>query len=181
MLFHISDQPDIGQFVPRPSGCVDERVVWAIQEPRLCNYLTPRDCPRVTFYAGPATSPADVERFLGSSRAIVAVESHWCERLRTCRLYCYHMPPKTFRCIDECAGYFVSREPVVPTQVDLLDDLMTELLKRDVELRFLADLWLLRDAVVASTLQYSLIRMRNAHPRVTCTSPFQGARGPTVG
>ena len=38
-------------------------------------------------------------------------------------------------------------------------------MKRDVELRFVPNLWPLRDAVVASTLQFSLIRMRNALSR----------------
>src|SRR5262249_30981714 len=88
------------------------------------------------------------------------------ERLRSCRLYCYHLPPQTFACIDERAGYFVSREPVAPARVQILEDLMAELLRRGVELRFVPDLWPLRDAVVASTLEYSIIRMRSARPRV---------------
>jgi 8-oxo-dGTP pyrophosphatase MutT (NUDIX family) len=108
-----------------------------------------------------------VDRFLGSSQVVVAVENRWWERLRSCLLYCYHLPPETFTCVDGCAGYFVSRAPVVPTGVQVFNDLVTELLRRNVELRFLPDLWPLRDAVVASTLRYSLIRMRNAHPRAT--------------
>jgi hypothetical protein len=55
--------------------------------------------------------------------------------------------------------------PVVPARVELLDDLILELLRRGVELRLIPDLWPLRDAVVASTLQFSLIRMRNAQRR----------------
>jgi hypothetical protein len=55
--------------------------------------------------------------------------------------------------------------PVVPARVELLDDLILELLRRGVELRLIPDLWPLRDAVVASTLLFSLIRMRNAQPR----------------
>ena len=38
------------------------------------NYLLPRDCPRVTYFAGRETAAADVERFLGSSPAVIAVE-----------------------------------------------------------------------------------------------------------
>jgi hypothetical protein len=106
-----------------------------------------------------------VERFLGSSPAVIAIESAWLERLRSCRLYCYHLPPETFECQDECAGYFVSRVPVVPTRVKVVEDLLAALLERGVELRFLPDLWSLRDDVVASTLRFSLIRMRNAMPR----------------
>jgi hypothetical protein len=163
MLFHVSEEAGIQGFEPRPSSYA-EPVVWAINEARLHNYLVPRDCPRVTYYAGRETSAADVDRFLGSSAAVVAVESGWFERLRSCRLYCYHLPPDAFECIDECAGYFVSRTPVVPARVEIIDDVIVELLKRSVELRFVPDLWLLRDAVVQSTLQFSIIRMRNASP-----------------
>ena len=167
MLFHISEEPGIGRFEPRLSEYMNEPVVWAIKVDRLCNYLVPRECPRVTYYAGRETTPGDVERFLGSSRAVVAVESGWLDRLRTCRLYCYDMPAESFACMDECAGYYVSREPVVPAGVEVFDDPMGELLKRGVELRFVASLWRLRDAVVGSSLQYSFIRMRNAMPRAT--------------
>jgi hypothetical protein len=169
MLFHISEQPGIELFEPRPSEYTKEPVVWAIHESRLCNYLLPRDCPRVTFYAGPRTIPTDVERFLGASRAVVAIESGWYERLRSCRLYCYHMLAETFECIDQCAGYFVSRLPVVANHVGAIDDVLAELLRQDVELRIVPDLWPLRDAIVASTLSYSLVRMRNALPRTSCT------------
>ena len=167
MFFHVSDESGISQFEPRSSEYATGLVVWAIDGRRLCNYLLPRECPRVTSYAGADTAPSDVERFLGSSRAVVAVENAWLERLRSCRLYCYHMPPATFECLDDCAGYFISHVAVVPSRVEVIDDPMAELLRRGVELRFLPNLWSLRDAVVASSLQFSLIRMRNAAPRVT--------------
>jgi hypothetical protein len=167
MLFHISEEPGIERFEPRASKYTSGLVVWAIDAGHLRNYLVPRECPRVTYYAGRETASADIERFLGSSPAVVAVESGWLERLRSCRLYCYHMPPETFECLDECAGYFVSPVPVAPAQVDVFDDPIAELLKRGVELRFVPSLWQLRDAVVASSLQFSLIRMHNAQPRAT--------------
>jgi hypothetical protein len=114
MLFHVSEEGGIEVFEPRaPKEGVDP-VVWAIDEMRLRNYLVPRDCPRVTFYAGAETTEADAQRFLGSSTAVVAIEESWSERLGSCRLYCYHLPSETFECADECAGYFVSRVAVVP-------------------------------------------------------------------
>ena len=167
MLFHVSEQPGIKLFEPRPSQYVQEPVVWAIDADHLRNYLLPRECPRVTFYAGTTTTSADVDRFLGSSPAVVAVESRWLERLRSCRLYCYHFQPAIFDRIDECAGYFVSRQSVVPASVEIFDDPIAELLRRGVELRFLQSLWSLRDAIVTSTLQFSLIRMHNASSRDT--------------
>jgi uncharacterized protein DUF6886 len=168
MLFHVSEDSGIERFEPRPLGGDGLPVVWAIDADRLRNYLLPRDCPRVTYYAGRETSRADVDRFLGSSAAVIAVERDWFERLRSCRLYCYHLPPATFECVDECAGYFVSRVPVLPACVEVFDDPIAELLRRDVELRVVPTLWPLRDAVVASSLQFSIIRIRNALPRGPC-------------
>ena len=165
MLFHVSEESNIERFEPRASGYADGPVVWAIDGGRLRNYLVPRECPRVTFYAGPETTGGDVARFLGSSPAVVAVESGWLERIRSCRLYCYHLPPGTFECLDECAGYFVSRAPVAPARVEVFDDVLAELLRRGVELRFVPSLWDLHDAVAASSLRFSIIRMRNARPR----------------
>jgi hypothetical protein len=165
MLFHISEESDIARFEPRASEYASGLVVWAIERRRLCNYLVPRECPRVTYYAGADTTAADVERFLGSSPAVVTIESGWLERVRSTRLYCYHMPPETFECLDACAGYFVSRAPVVPSRIEVFDDPVAELLGRGVELRIVPSLWSLRDAVVASSLRFSLIRMHNALPR----------------
>jgi hypothetical protein len=165
MLFHVSEDSGIGRFEPRPSDAVGEAVVWAVDAERLRNYLLPRDCPRVTYYAGRSTTNADVERFLGSRAAVIAIEEGWLERLRSCRLYCYHLPPDTFECLDQTAGYFISRTPVVPAVMEVFDDPEAELQRRGVELRILPDLWPLRDAVVESTLEFSIIRMRNAHQR----------------
>jgi 8-oxo-dGTP pyrophosphatase MutT (NUDIX family) len=165
MLFHISEEPGIERFEPRASEYTAEPVVWAIDAERLRNYLLPRECPRVTFYAGPQTSPADVERFLGRSRAVIAIESAWFERVRQRRLYCYHMPPDGFECIDKCAGYFISRCPEAPVHIDVIHDPLAVLLGLEVEIRCVPELWTLADAVAASTLQFSLIRMRNAAPR----------------
>ena len=160
MLFHVSEEGCIERFEPRWSEIANQNAVWAIDAERLRNYLLPRECPRVTYYAGPQTVDADVKRFLGESKAVVAIESEWFERVRSCSLFCYHLPSDTFMCVDECAGYYVSDVPVVPAHVEVLDDLILELLNRGVELRIVPNLWPLRDEVVKSTLQFSLIRMR---------------------
>ena len=165
MLFHVSEEPGIERFDPRLSEYTVEPVVWAIDAERLRNYLVPRECPRVTFYAGPQTTAVDKERFLGSNIAVVAVEEKRLVQIQNSRLYCYHLPPHTFECIDDCAGYFVSRGSVLPARVEVLADPVSELRRRGVELRALPNLWPLRDAVVASSLQFSIIRMRNALPR----------------
>ena len=57
---------------------------------------------------------------------------------------------------------------MTPLHVQVMDDLPAALLERGVELRFVPDRWALRDAVVSSTLRYSLIRLWNALPRRLC-------------
>ena len=164
-LFHISEDPRIREFVPRQSEVASDTVVWAIDDEHVRNYLVPRDCPRVTYAAGSKTTPADRERFLGESAAVLAIEDGWLERLRTCRLYCYELPRHAFERFDESAGYYVSRVPVAPSRVRVVDDPISQLKGRQVDLRALPTLWPLYDQVVTSTLQFSIIRMRNALPR----------------
>ena len=139
MLFHVSEDAGISTFEPRPSEYTTDPVVWAVDDERLRNYLLPRDCPRVTYYAGPQTTAADRERFLGPASAVVAVEEGWLERIRRTPLDRYHLPSQTFECIDECAGYFVSPVPVAPTSVGLITDPIPELVARRVDFRTSAE------------------------------------------
>ena len=164
-VYHVSEEPGIEVFEPRRIGGAGEALVWAIDDARLHNYLLPRECPRVTFFAGPRTSVVDRERLLGSSAAVVAIEAAWLQRLQSCRLFCYHLPADDFRTYDETAGYLVCRIAVKPSSVECIDDAVAAILQRGVELRILPSLWSLRDAVVESTLEFSIIRWRNASPR----------------
>ena len=164
-VYHVSEEPNIEVFEPRRIDDAGEALVWAIDDAHLRNYLLPRECPRVTFYAGPRTSPADRERFLGSSAAVVAIEAAWFPRMQSCRLFCYHLPTIEFTSYDETAGYFVSRTAVRPVCVECIGDPVSAILRRRVELRILPNLWSLRDAVVGSTLEFSIIRWRNASSR----------------
>ncbi|MEZ4541130.1 MAG: hypothetical protein R3C43_14255 [Chloroflexota bacterium] len=170
-LFHVSDRPDITLFEPRPPASphpqnVIRPVVWGIAERLLHNYLLPRHCPRVTFYARPDSDPADVARLMGqtAARHVVAVESGWLNAIRQTTLYLYELPSRGFVASDPGAGYYVSETTVMPLFVCRVDDLLGQLARRDVELRLTPSLWPLRDAVLASTLQFSFIRMRNARP-----------------
>jgi hypothetical protein len=130
VVFHMSDQPNIARFDPRippsTSSGVTAPVVWAVGERLLHNYLLPRDCPRVTFYAVRHSTPADVERLMGqtTARHVVAIESRWLARVQRERLWCYTLPADTFEPVDEGAGYYISREAVVPSAVRAVDDLL---------------------------------------------------------
>jgi hypothetical protein len=121
----------------------------------------------VTFYPVASTTRDDIDRFLGDGgcRAVVAVEAAWVNRIGSAELYCYHLADDGFVEQDPGAGYFVSRDTATPLRVDPLSDLFLALSVRGVEIRILPSLWPLHDAVAASTLQFSMIRMRNARPR----------------
>lgn len=169
-LSHISDRADIERFEPRPapsaSSGQEGLMVWAVDDDHLHNYLLPRDCPRVCFRVGEKTSDEDRARLMvgESARAVVAIESGWWPALRGEKLYRYILPSAPFTCIDAGAGYYIAREAVVPERVEVIDDLPLALLERDVELRITPSLWPLRDAVIDSTMEFSIIRMRNAQP-----------------
>lgn len=177
VLYHVSEDGGIDRFVPRPPPStapgIPDDVVWAVDDVHLPNYLLPRDCPRVTFRSGTSTTAEDRKAFGGEAATlgVVAVEARWLDRIAACRLFLYRLPTKTFRVSDAIAGYHVSRLAVVPTAVTALTDLVGALRERHVELRVLEDLWHLHDAVIASSLEYSIIRMRNAAPRHATAKP----------
>src|SRR5439155_4632614 len=101
-LYHVSEDAGIREFVPRlpPSSDsgVSYPVVWAVDEERLRNYLLPRDCPRVTFYATERSSSEDMRYLMGpsGSRAVVAIERAWLGRVREAVLHLYRMPLEGF-------------------------------------------------------------------------------------
>jgi hypothetical protein len=173
-LFHISDDPKIKVFEPRPApfyqDVITQNVVFAISNKLLHNYLLPRNCPRVTFYAGPQTSEEDKNTFLGTTTAkhVVCVEAGWLLAILRTTLYCYELPPDSFSLLDECAGYYISYSAVIPVSGKPIYSVLEELLKRDVELRFMPSLLELAELVKKSTLNFSLIRMHHAQENGHC-------------
>jgi hypothetical protein len=169
-LFHVSEEPDIARFAPRIPARDDldksKGLVWAIDERRLPNFFTPRECPRVTYHVGEQTGGEDVARFFSSSRRhAVAIEHAWFERMRATTLHIYEFDPANFTLQDACAGYYVSERTETPIGKTRIDDLFGALFQRGIEVRLVNNLWLLRDAVVNSTLNYSICDMWNAQPR----------------
>ena len=87
------------------------------------------------------------------------IESAWLERMRTTRLFAYRMPDATFERHDR---FWISRSVVEPLEPVEVGDLLALHARAEIELRIapaLLDLW---DRVVASTLDFSGIRLRNA-------------------
>lgn len=171
--YHVSDIPGIEIFeprvIPQEGASPDEKVVWALGERLLHNFLVPRDCPRVTYYVGPNTTPEDADDVMRETTAthVVTVETGWLDRIRNETLYLYEMPSETFALHGRDNGpeHYVSPEAVVPRSVTVVDDLVTAMVARDVEFRVTPSLWPLRDRIIATTIQFSCYRMRNAAPR----------------
>lgn len=169
-LFHASEESDIVRFIPRTPTRNDldksKGLVWAISEYYLPNFLTPRDCPRVTYYASEKTSEDDISRFFSSSsRHCVAIEYAWFERMQNTSLYIYEFDSSNFYIQDKDAGYYVSEHAEVPIGKIQIDDLFGELFKRNIEIRLINNLWILADAVKKSTLHFSICDMANALQR----------------
>ena len=162
-LFHASEESDIKYFEPRISRTGDA-LVWAVGEAHLHNYLLPRDCPRVCFWALPDTDPGAIDRFLGTTTStfVLAVEKAWLDRIRQTELFLYELPGDSFEQLQEDIYYYTSRQAVTPIKVHRIDDLLSALVQRDVELRFVDSLWGLHHKVVESGLMFSGIRLRNA-------------------
>jgi hypothetical protein len=163
-LFHFSEDPSLTRFEPHaaPTSAMSEPLVWAIDPAKSYIYLSPRDCPRVTFYAADKTTQEDRERFFSHSTAtrIVAIEADWLDRMRATVLYRYEFEPEGFELMDEVAGYRTSRQTVEPVSVDTIEDLLATLAEDGVEVRITPVLWPLYEAVVASTLGFSIVRWR---------------------
>ena len=169
-LFHVSEESNITRFVPRIPTRADldksKGLVWAIDERHLPNFFTPRVCPRVTYHVGEQTTREDIERFFSSScRWCVAIEHAWFERMRNTSLYFYEFDPANFYLQDACAGNYVSERTEVPVAKMQVDDLFGALFARGIEVRLVNNLWVLRDTVVESSLNYSICDMWNAQPR----------------
>lgn len=174
-LFHVSERNDINVFEPRmpPSSnaVIDQPVVWAVCDDRLANYLFPRDCPRICMRSGPKTTKLDRERFLGTNdrSAVIVTEKSWYQVASDAQLFLYQLPPASFLCVDDNAGYYVSNESITPLGVQFLSDPLQKLAESKVEVRTSEDLRTLAAEVAASSIAFSIIRLRNARAATIAT------------
>ena len=167
-LFHVSEEPNIAIFHPRLPNRTDldptVGLVWAIDEERLPNFLTPRDCPRVTYHVRENTTDDDRRRFFSSDTAkhAVIIENDWFDRMRNTTLYLYEFNPSDFIMQDEIAGYYVAATSQTPIAQHIVTDLFGALIARGVEFRVTDNLHRIADEIKGSTLGWSLCRMANA-------------------
>lgn len=170
-LFHVSEKSNIDVFHPRKPTRQDldqtKALVWAINEKCLPNFLTPRDCPRVCYYAGPQTSDMDKQTYFTSKTCthVIVIENAWLQRMINTQLYLYEFNTKYFTLQDENAGYYISERTQIPIKQIVVKDLFSELFKYQVELRVVDHLWDISDQIQKTTLNWSMCRMRFAKPK----------------
>jgi hypothetical protein len=165
-LWHVSEDPSIVRFAPHVSATAEETepLVWAVDTRHLPFYWFPRQCPRGTFWADSKTDPRDAERLLGNATRVHAIEQAWLDRMHGAQVFAYRLPHQTFEPHPSVGGYWLSRAGVEPLAVEPLGDLVARHEQAGIELRVVPNLWPLWDEVVASTLEFSGMRLRNAQP-----------------
>jgi hypothetical protein len=138
--------------------------VWTIDEFHSPHYYFPRDCPRVCIWPQEDTTDDDLQRFFGHSNTqrMVAVETGWLERIRRTTIYRYIFDPEQFELYESNAGYYTSTRIVKPVAVEKLDDLLGSLVTLNIEVRITPSLRPLKEAIPVSTVNFSMIRMKNA-------------------
>lgn len=175
-LLHFSEDPAITEFVPHVAATArqPEPYVWAVDADQAPGYWFPRQCPRATAWATPETTAADRERIIGpgGGARVHAVEYGWLNRIRTVTLYAYALPAAPFRSVGRPRPHaYVATTPVAPLgPPEPVGDLLRLHEAAGIQLRVLPNLWEFWDAVVASTLDFSGIRLHNAQPRTRSPS-----------
>jgi Family of unknown function (DUF6886) len=169
LLHHFSEDPTITRFVPHVPATNPGHApaVWAIDAEHAALYWFPRDCPRVTVWPG---DDAQIDSFrvafVTTARRVHAIETGWLAAMRSTRLYRYDLDGASFSRWTEAAGQWISFEAVVPVAVRPLGDLIQMHADEGIELRIVPTLWPLHDQVVAGPWEFSIVRMRNATPRI---------------
>jgi len=156
VLYHFSEEPDIGIFVPRVKANRTDMppVVWAIDEAHAFTFYFPRNCPRIVYTKSPDINDRDMERFFGLSKSdiVVTIESHWYRQLKHFTIYRYAFEEDGFELFDRYAGYYIAERTVHPVEVTPMNDLIEKLLDLGIELRLTPDLSPLREQILASSM-----------------------------
>jgi hypothetical protein len=171
-LFHVSEESNIDIFYPRLPVRTDLNpsvgLVWAINERCLPNFLTPRNCPRVTYHVGENTTLADRRTYISTSSCshVVVIEYNWFEIMKNTKLYLYEFDSTAFELQDDIAGYYISKVEQKPINKLEVEDLFEQLFKRNVELRVVDNLWDISEKIKKSSFNWSMCRMGKAQPQI---------------
>jgi hypothetical protein len=99
---------------------------------------------------------------MSKTRRMIAIEAGWFQRVSEGHIYRYTFDPDDFELYNPNAGYYISTRTVMPLEVAKIDNLIQAILDEGIELRITASLMPLKERILASTLNFSMIRLRNA-------------------
>lgn len=167
-VLHFSEDPSITEFVPHVAATaqVPGAYVWAVDADHAPSYWFPRNCPRALIWATPRTTQSDRDMFLGTSWRVHAIEYRWLAAMQSTVLYAYRFSADDFAPFGapEPHARVATRtlRPLGPPQS--IGSLLEAHAAAGIELRLLTNLWPYWKRVIASTLGFSGIRLRNAQP-----------------
>ena len=169
-VLHFSEDPAITAFAPHVAATAQqpEPYVWAVDAQNSPSYWFPRQCPRAMAWLTSATTDEDRDGVLGPGGGdrVHAVEYGWLEAIRTVQLYAYRFDAADFRPFGLYTSAWVCEHEVRPLgPAEPVGDLLELHEAAGIQLRVLPNLWTFWDAVTASTLGFSGIRLRNARSR----------------
>jgi hypothetical protein len=163
-LLHFSEDPTIASFEPHVADTArqSEAYVWAVDAEQAPAYWFPRRCPRAMAWPVASTTDHDRLAVLGPSASRVhMIEYGWLAAMQATTVYAYRFSVDSFRRFGDSA--WVSSEPVAPVgRVEPIGDLVRLHEAAGMELRLVDDLAPWWRAVIASTVGFSGIRLRNA-------------------
>jgi len=171
-VLHFSEDPRISRFAPHTAATARqaEPYVWAVDRDNAPSYWFPRQCPRAMAWATTKTTDRDRSLILGpgGGTRVHAVEYGWLEAMRTVELYAYRFDAADFRPFGDpdAPHAHVSEQTVVPLgPAQRVPSLFALHEEAGIQLRVLPHLGAFWDAVIASTLGFSGIRLRDDAPR----------------
>jgi hypothetical protein len=170
-VLHFSEDPLITGFAPLVAATSQQReaYVWAVDARQAPSYWFPAGLPTRDGMGGRQTTVDDRDRIIGPGRGdrVHAIEYAWLSRMRTVRLYAYRFDAAEFRPFGEPRPHaMVADRPVTALgPAEPVGDLFEAHEAAGIQLRVLTDLWTFFDAVLASSCDFSGIRLRNAIPR----------------
>ena len=163
---HFSEDPTITVFEPHtaPTARTPGAYVWAVDADHSPSYWFPRQCPRGMAWKTPSTTAEDELAVLGPGAwRVHAIEYRWLAAMRETSLYAYRLPKSLFRVVDPADPVaWVATATVTPLgPAEPVGDLLELHREAGIQLRLVDSLWPWWDAVIASSVGFSGIRLRN--------------------
>lgn len=164
-VYHFSEDSTLRRFAPHvpPSNPSHPPAVWAIDAEHAPLYWFPRGVPRISVWAYDDDQQQRLTELFGTeARRICAAEHSRFDEIRTAKVYRYTFDASQFEPWDLADGQYIASDVVYPDEIAVVDDLLRAHCEAGVELRLTPRLGALMDAILASGLPFSFVRIRDA-------------------